>query len=313
MASEVVEPKLMLKDELKILCEEILRSIVLDPAVRVHQVSVSEFTSTRFDSSQPRAYLIVRIDTNDASILRGAARSLKGSYKERIEGLLDTHAKRSDPLSSVHVEIRGPESNSVERLVPLADMLRTGRLSRSSPIVQTAEKYKIGYIQIRGRHLIAPSPAIAQFLEERTSAGSNKWKTVVDLFAGTAVATKVLCRLRSIKAVFVVDNDPVKIHNCELHVDDKRASFLTEDAMSYRFPGDTDLVVADPYYEDVERFLHVQLPAMAAQVATILLVPGNVEDRVWNERMSALVSKAGYVIHEYSLYGQVLIEATKKR
>jgi hypothetical protein len=311
MAARVTRPSLRVKSELRKLCEDSLAFIVLDPAVRILGVTVAEFESPRFGSAEAKPYYIVSIETNDASILRGAARSLKGSYKERIEGLLDIHVKQVNPSASVYVEIRGPESNSVERLVPLRDMLRAGRLSKSSPIVRIAEQYDIGYIQIRGRHLIAPSPAIAEFLARRTDEHLGKWRTVVDLFAGTAITTKVLCRLAKPDRIFVVDNDPVKLNNAEIHVRDPRAIFLLEDAMTYKFPPKTDLVVADPYYEDVEKFLRLQLRNMAENVGSLLLVPGNVENELWNARMSRLVSDAGYVVAEHSLYGQVIIYATK--
>jgi hypothetical protein len=302
-----------IENELVSLCKQSLASIVVDPTVKIRGIEVSAFLAERFDSAEPKPYYIVSIHTNDASMVRGMARSFKGSYKERLEGVLDSHAKRHNPANSVHVEIRGLESNSVERLVPIADILRLGKLSKSSPIVLTAESNGISYIQIRGRHLIAPSPAVAEFLERYGSENAAGIRTAVDLFAGTAIATKVLCRVAKPSEVFVIDNDPVKLQNSRVHLRDDRVSFLQEDAMGYVFPQSTDLVVADPYYEDVERFLHLQLPNMKGRVANLLLVPGDVEDRLWNSRMAALVSDAGYSVKEHALYGQVILEAKAYR
>jgi hypothetical protein len=302
-----------LKKELVRVCAESLTSILLDPSVKVLGIDVSEFTTARFGNEEPARYYIVSLDTNDASMLRGAARSLKGSYKERLEGVLDAHAKRCAPSNTVYVEIRGPESNSVERIIPIPEILRSGKVSKTAPIVRTAERYGISYIQVRGRHLIAPSPAIAQFLERYAVERAAEMKTIIDLFAGTAVASKVVCRVGKPEKVVVVENDRVKLENSRMHLSDDRVEFVLGDAMSYTFPQKVDLVVADPYYEDVEKFLHLRLKNMVRHVANLVIVPGDVQDRVWNARMSDLIGGAGYSITEHSLYGQVILEAKRLR
>lgn len=303
--------QLDLRSELVRLCEEVIPSVTLDPAIKIFSVEVDMIATERFGSQEPRTSYIVSVRVNDASMLRGKARSLKGSYKERVEGILDNYAKRSDPSVDVFLEIRGPESNSVERLVPVSDMVRSGKVSALSPIVRTAERNAIPYIQIRGRHLIAPSPAIAEFLEQYARDNSKAIDTAIDLFAGTAVATKTLFRVATPRRVLVVDNDPSKLANWKRHLHDDRAEFLLADAMEYVFQYPTDLVVADPYYEDVEEFLNRQLGNLAKIAKTILLVPGNVEDRLWNARMATLVQQSGYKVSEHTLYGQVILEANR--
>lgn len=302
-----------LKSELVQLCRKALTPITLDPGIRILNVEVESLISARFGFEKPERYYLVSIDTNDASMLRGKARSLKGSYKERLEGILDHYAKRLDPTTSVFVEVRGPESNSVERLIPLPEMMLTGKLSDASPIVRAAKANQIQYIQIRGRHLIAPSPAIAEFLETYGRNKAADIRSVVDLFAGTAVATKVLDRVAHPERVTVVENDPAKLENCRRHVRNPVVEFLLADAMSYSFENRVSLVVADPYYEDVEEFLKRQLKKMAARVDSLLLVPGNVEDRIWNDRMARMLRQAGYQVQEHALYGQVILEASLLR
>jgi 16S rRNA G966 N2-methylase RsmD len=291
------------------LCESALTKIVLDPEVRILGVDVEEISSSRFDLESLRKSYIVTIRTNDASMVRGKARSLKGSYKERIEAILDNRAKELDSQSGVFVEILGPESSNVERLVPIADMIRARKLTENSPIVRAAKENAIPYIQIRGRHLIAPSPAIASFLSSFGSAHRENIKTVLDLFAGTAVATKVLCRVANPEKIVVLDNDAAKIENCKRHITDKRVEVVRGDAMNYKFSEQVDLVVADPYYEDVEEFLSRQLKAMARVARILLLVPGNVEDRAWNGRMTNILESTDYRTMQHALFGQVILEA----
>jgi 16S rRNA G966 N2-methylase RsmD len=301
-----------LQAELAALCRQVLPSILLDPGVRILAVEVSPLSTSRFDSEEPKTCYLVSIETNDASMVRGRARSLKGSYKERLEAVLDDHAKRAAPGTIVFLEIRGPESNSVERLLPISEMTIGGKLSKSSPIVRAAESNGIGYIQIRGRHLIAPSPAIAEFLENYAEKHIGNIRSVLDLFAGTAVATKVICRVAHPESVIVVDNDSAKIEHCRRHISHPSVKFSTSDAMTYPITAPIDLVVADPYYEDVEEFLSRQLKAMARFAQNILLVPGNVEDRIWNDRMSSLLEQGGYTVAQHALYGQVVLEASHR-
>ena len=299
-----------MKDQLASVCRQALPSILLDPSVRIFDIEVIPLTSSRFDSAEPKTNYLVSIKTNDASMVRGRARSLKGSYKERLEAILDNYAKHATIPATVFVEIRGPESNSVERLLLISELILAGNLSSFSPIVRAAERNDIKYIQIRGRHLIAPSPAIAEFLESYIQDHKRHVRSVLDLFAGTAVATKVICRVGEPQNVVVVDNDQAKIEHCRRHVSHSSVQFSITDAMTYPLTEPIDLVVADPYYEDVEEFLNRQLGSITRFAQTFLLVPGNIEDRVWNDRIVTLLERAGFIVTDHALYGQVILEAT---
>jgi len=250
-----------------------------------------------------KQHLLEKMKTWINGLLEGERDEFLG--RDRHVPLDEDHDNRQN---NVYVDIRGPETDTVERLVSISDMLNSGRLSPSSPIVRVAEANDISYIQIRGRHLIAPSPAIAHFLEHYVKENATEIRTLVDLFAGTAIATKIACRAGRPESITVVENDPIKLENSRLHFSDSRVKFVLADAMSYPFKKRINLVIADPYYEDVERFLNLQLGTMVLYVENLILIPGNVENATWNANMAAIVRDAGYRIREHALYGQVIFE-----
>ena len=303
----VVEPALA--DRLIATCREALKHILLAPSVEIRAIDVAVIHTTRFDSTTPNCCYLVTVNTNDATMVRGAVRSYKGSYKERLEAVLERLVKEYDPEGTVHVDIAGPETSTVDRLIPIRSFLQAKKLSSASPIVRTANEHGIEYIQIRGRHLIAPSPAIAQFLERYAKENSKTLRRVADLFAGTAIATKVLLRTASPEKIVLVENDPMKVERIRHHIKDRTVEILEADALEFSFIDKYDLAVADPYYEDVELFLEKQIDNLRRSVRVLLLVPGNVEDVLWNARIRSRLESFHYHVVSHELYGQVIFEA----
>jgi len=299
-------------DRLTETCRELLSQIALAPSVTVRDIAIDSISSPRFDSSTPKTCYIVTIETNDATLLRGAVNQYKGNYKERIEAVLDHLVKQVEPECSVHVDISGPAIQPIDRLIPIRSFIESKKLSSASPIVKTAKRNQIPYIQIRGRHLIAPSPAIEALLEHYLSR-APRIRRAADFFAGTGIATKVLLRVAEPERIVLIDNDPQKIRRIQEHVRDERVEVMLADASQFSFCEPYDLAVADPYYEDVELFLDAQLDNLRRLVRTLLLVPGNVEDRVWNRGVLARLESVNYEVAVHELYGQVIFEANAKK
>jgi hypothetical protein len=256
---------------------------------------------------------VVTINTNDATLIRGAVAGYKGSYKERLEAVLDRVVKDVDPNSTAYINIAGPETGTVDRLIPIRSFIQNRKLSSSAPIVRTAKQNGIEYIQIRGRHLIAPSPAIAEFLERYALRHSGNIRRVADLFAGTAIATKVLLRTAHPEKIVLVENDPMKITGIRQHINHKSVEILEADALEFSFVDTYDLAIADPYYEDVGSFIDRQIDNLRRSVRVLLLVPGNIEDRLWNAKVCSRLESFDYRVVSHELYGQVIFEASLKQ
>lgn len=289
---------------------EVLRELILVPSVEVRYIDVEVLHSPRFDSDVPRTSYLVTVTTNDATLLRGAVARYKGSYKERLEAVLDRIVKQADPLGVAHVNIAGPDTPTVDRLIPIRALIQSKRVSARSPIVKTARDNGIDYIQTRGRHLIAPSPAIAEFLVKYCTRNRERIRHAADLFAGTAIATKIILRNTQPERVVAIENDPMKIARIRQHISDKRVEVLSTDVMNFSFVEQYDLAIADPYYEDVELFLDRQIENLRRKVRVLLLVPGNIEDRVWNQHIRSKLESARYEVVSHEIYGQVIFEAT---
>lgn len=292
-------------------CHELLRSIIVDPDITIFGVDVRSDLQPRFESGEAKLCFFVRIRTNDVSMVRGSARSYKGSYKERLEGALTFVAAAAQPGSVVMVDIEGEETSSVERLSSPSRLIAANRVSADSPLILTARRYNIPDILIRGRHIIAPSPAIAQFLENWK--GRENCTRILDMFGGTGLATKVACTYPQAECIEFVDIDGEKIDRARQHIHDIRVRFIHADAFDLVLENGYDLVIADPYYEDVLRFVDKKASQIFRSVRCLLLVPGNIEDRHWNSRVCARLGEYGFAIQEHSAFGQVMLECFATR
>lgn len=299
-------------ERLAIACRSVLASVLLDPHVAVGDIQVKYACVPRFDSRDGYPQFFVTVATNDASMLRGAV-GFKGSYKERVEGTLNYLVDSWMAGSRAYVEILGPESESVERLIPLSTMISNGRLSSASPIALCAEDYRIPYIQIRGRHLIGPNPALAVFLRDFALRNPDGCRTVMDMFGGTGITAKVICSHGSPRVVTLVDNDPQKTANMRKHIRASNVEIIDADANQIPIAESYDLVIADPYYEDVLSFLAHRLSTISECARVFVFIPGNVEHGTWNQGVSERIESAGFVVTWHQLFGQIILEAHNLR
>jgi 16S rRNA G966 N2-methylase RsmD len=302
---------LHLHKELEGLCREAFKTVIIDPRVKILEISVESVFSPRFDSRTEKLLLIVHVKTNDAAILRGDQNSFKGSYKERVEGILDFHAKRIIDSSEVYLDIDGPDELSVQRLIPVSEFLESGQLSDKSPIIETAHSFSIPYILIRGRHFIAPSPAIAQYLKNILANSTFKVKRVLDMFGGTGLAAKILCKLGEPDRIVVIERDFEALQKMNEHIRDPRVEIIQGDAFTYKIEESFDLVLADPYYEDVLAFLEQRLMHIFARTKLLMLVPGNVGNVRWNNEVEKMLAIARLIVRKYTAFGQVILEVSQ--
>ncbi len=299
-----------LQDELISLSRKALKTVIIDPDVKILDISVDSMLSPSFDSAIEKLFLIVHVKVNNSSMIRGDENRYKGSYKERVEGILDFHAKNIIPNTEVFLDIDGPDGLSVQKLIHIDDLLKKGQLSETSPIIVTARTYAIPYILIRGRHFIAPSPSIAQYLTSIINGSTVKVKRILDMFGGTGLAAKVLCKLGAPDRIVVLEKNLDALQKMREHILDPRVEFIRGDALTYEFAESFDLILADPYYEDVLDFLKKRLVEIMARTKLLMLVPGNVENVRWNNEVEKMLIDAGLSVGKYAVYSQVILEVS---
>jgi 16S rRNA G966 N2-methylase RsmD len=291
------------------LCKTALDSVILDPSVNVRRISIKRLKPQHCLQTRGNKCLLVKVFTNDASMLRGAPDTYKGSYKERVEGIIDHFVQQSDPRAHAHLEIIGPDTGSVDRLIPIAKLLRKGKICADSPIVQTGKRYKIDYALIRGRHLIGPCPTIPAVLQ-----GIVKHKdirTALDMFAGTGVATKAICMAGTPQLVTIVEKDESKVARMSGHLEGFPVEIKTMDAFEFQLEHDFDLVVADPYFEETIDFLDKKLPQIAHWAGIFVLSSGRIEDLTWNRKVQQKLIMAGLNVTKHTEFGEVVFVARK--
>lgn len=293
------------RNELIRVCKEMLESVVVAPDVQIRNVSVEYLRTARFDNVQEKPIFIVSVHTNDSTMVRGDPNLYKGSYKERIEGTLDFYAKELIPSCEVHLDIYGPNKRSVERLISVAELMQAGRLSAESPIIETAHCFSMPDILIRGRHIIAPSPTVANYLELLLK--TETISSALDLFGGTGLTAKAICSVGNPERVTVVERDPAHMERMRRHLSDERVKFVLGDAFEYKF-SEYDLIVADPYYEDAIRFLDLRLGDIINSSRIFVFVPGKIEDLRWNNEVEQLLKRTGARVKRWQCFGQVLFD-----
>lgn len=289
------------------LLEALARSAILDlkiPDVHVSRISVETMSSARFISSTPAPYYVVTITTDNPAALRGSDALYKGSYKERIEAVLQ-RAVSSDNNVIVHVDIVGRRSGSLDRWMTVRSLVASGAASADSPIVRTAHAYSIPSVQYHGRHLVGPSPAVAEVVRRHVE-GTGTPRKVLDLFAGTGIVTAVVTKSGQPDKIVLVDRDPDKLKKLESHFKMPQLCCVAADARVFSLEERFDLIVADPYYEDATAFWDNWEAVAPPLVGHFIFVSGNVEDVAWNRQLATRLRRAGWRMKRETLFGQVV-------
>src|SRR5260370_26166306 len=135
--------------DLASVCTAMLQYLFARRGAEILGIDVKAVTTKRFDSAKEQPCYIVRLQTENASLLRGDGNRFKGSYKERIEGILDFLIKRADPNAGVHLEIVGPNPTTVDTLVEIDHLLRSAQLPDDAPLAVAARTYGMPYVLFR--------------------------------------------------------------------------------------------------------------------------------------------------------------------
>lgn len=295
---------------IRCIVKDLLHDVVKDPRITVTDVDVETIRSSSFETTRPTTWYVITIRTNDPAAIRGDAQEFKGSYKERLEGALQFAIRRHQPNSLAHIDIVGPRNGSVERTVPISQLLLAKKLTATSPLVRTADTFGIPYALVRGRHLIGPSPAVADVLRQVMERAGRGIQSVLDVFSGTGLAAKVVCKSNDVRHVVCVDSSAERVRQLQRHLRDTRVEVRMGDACNGQLPhGRFDLVVADPYYEDVQNFLSRQLDRISKCTQRLVLVAGGIENISWNRMVLSMLRNSEARTKRHASYGQVIFES----
>jgi 16S rRNA G966 N2-methylase RsmD len=273
-------------------------------ASRVRRLCTESFTR----EGKARCYVIT-VETPNPAMLRGSTLAYKGSYKERVEAVIQHYLDHADAGASAHIEIIGPQSGSIDGLLPLQLLVGSGKATPESPVVEVATLYDIPYALVRGRHVIGPSPAVAEIVRE--AVRTSPINTMLDLFAGTGIASKVACIESTPNDVTLVEHDPQKLAALKTHLDFAAVSFREENVLTLAIDRPYDLVVADPFYEHVLDLLDTQGETLAAFANRLILASGSVEDLQWNRSVRNRLVSLGFSVRRLVKFGQVLFDAVR--
>jgi 16S rRNA G966 N2-methylase RsmD len=297
----------MLEARLAQICEQAFESLNF-PLASITNVRVREIWSERFEVEGKSRSYILTVVTPNPPMLRGDILPYKGSYKERVEALVQDHLNRTDPGATAHIEIVGPTDRSIDGFISIQELVKSGKVSANSPIVRTATKYRVPGALLHGRHLIGPSPALASLV--RRIVVSDRVSTILDLFAGTGVVAKVACAESVPTLVTVVERDQAKINFMQSHLPNVFVRIYQEDSLFYPINGQWDLIVADPYYEHVMCLLDARGECIRKNSKRFLLACGSIEDIGWTQEVRVRLCRFGFNVRRHAKFGQVIFECT---
>ncbi|SRR6266480_6351107 len=269
--------------ELNAIVASALKQMVVDPDLKYEIASIKELDKADWKTGVQAKVAVVEIRTNNKTMLMGEPGNYKGSYKEKIETITEQILLEQGIHQHVHLEIVGKEG-PLHRLVSIARAVEARIITTSSPLFETAQKYSIQHILIRGPHVEGPNPGLAEVVDETLSL--KKYNAVLDLFSGTGLVTRIAIR-KEISQIMSVDattgNALRQIFNSP--VEQERITFIQGDVFGLDLTKEFDLAVADPDFEDSMRVASELVPKLAQSCKTFILCHGFIEDRNWNEQV----------------------------
>jgi hypothetical protein len=182
------------------------------------------------------------------------------------------------PRQLEEIDFNGIEEKGLARL-PVPHAIEEGLVSPNSSVANCCANYSIPYVLVRGDQVVGPSPALANALI-RLGRALPRGGRVVDPFAGTYLTELVLKSIRPDLRIVALDR---------VSIDGQANGY---DAFREKPQGHVDLLVVDPFYEDLLHYLRT-LGRLSFQLA--LIQSGETSDLAWNRAASRLAARLGRV------------------
>jgi len=280
--------------------EQILKTIVLDPDVKIEIQGCSETIRIDWKTGSPIRILSVKVKTNNRLMIMGEPGNYKGIYKEHLETLLNDFVSKLDKNYRVHIEVLGDEG-PLHKLIPLVRSLQDGIITNQSPVYAVARKYNMPYILVRGRYIEGPNPGLTEISENLLA--KYGFRKVLDLFAGTGIVARVALANKAEKVV-CVDRTTANELISTFKSWEKVVEVAQDDVFAFKVKEPFDLIVADPDFEDALRVAREVVPRIRNMCKVFVLCHGSVEDERWNKEIRAILQTSSNKTEQIECAGQ---------
>lgn len=237
----------------------------------------------------------ITVTTSDPETINGRANLYNGPLQKEIAHEVRIGLAHQLNVQDVRLQIKGTSSltetiyqdnsdKSVD-MVDLGDAVETGIIRQEGAVWSCCQKFGVSKIILRNGRIVGPSPGLATVLTKLVKQ-LPKDAAVYDPFAGTRL-TERLCRQVS-RSIRVVANDRVDLDGHPTGFD------AFNDVPAQHF----DVVVVDPFYEDVLLFLQTMVTRLDYRY--LVVQTGDCCDRAWNEAVDEVLGKLGAEVSRFN-------------
>lgn len=257
-------------------------------------ISVERLRESRTDQKSPTYVLCVR--TNSQRQLLGQTSPYEpgdriGHYSNYYAGWLACFLQSEFGIerATINISVTPMEPNlKLDHILELEVAIQNRIIEREGEIATTMRRYNMETLVVGGSNeVVGPRPDAVQTLERICS--DESFETTLDMFTGSGVFTKVFldqgatqCDCLDLDLSAARENIP-KVH------DEATVTYYEEDVFQWQPPRDYDLVVIDPYLDDVRTVIEQQIESLADCTGAILITVGMCHDLYWNDRMASLL------------------------
>lgn len=266
---------------------------VIDPEFEYRVESVDAVERTPSWRGDLDIIYVIDVRTNRRAQLLGQAAPFdvgdyRGYHDRFYSGWLTGFVQREfDPDERFAITVDAAPSEGArwgdepfDREVSIATAIEAGIVDSESEFVEKLREYNLDSVVLGGGTTIAgPHPGPIETVEEVCS--TRGYDRVLDLFAGSGAFTRVALA-NGVTRATCVDLD---LSSARENLRDFRnkVEFVEGDVFELTERNCADLILADPYFSSLPRFLGGVLSDLLGQDTDILLTAGFREDRAWNQ------------------------------
>lgn len=285
--------------------ERLVDSFVRDPDFEFDVTGIEVLERQSITGTASMVVFSVEVETNNRAQLLGqrnpyAVGSHGGHLENMYRGRIIEAVKREvEPDYGFTVEINATPTNSsteyLDRHLSLSRAIDEGIVPEDSPLAETMRKYDLENIVLAGGSAImGPSPGAFETMEQ--VCDGRDVETVLDLFSGTGAYSRAAVEYGAERVDAIdIDAEPTRANVGDV----PEVNVREADVFEFSPDREYDLVVADPNYDFVKRFVDERVPELVEHCDYYLQNAAAVGHVYWRKTITAALEPHFETLTEY--------------